>query len=114
MSNLGQKWVVRDRYGNEIYLTEERWKHALEFHPHLRGHLHDVLDTLRTGRRRQKPRQPNEYKYYKRCDSLPLNYNCIIVVVAFTQREQPNGFFVPKNFVKTAWGVYIHRFERSN
>jgi len=24
------KWTVQDRYGNTIYLTEERWKHILE------------------------------------------------------------------------------------
>ena len=23
----GRRWVVRDRYGNDIYLTQERWEH---------------------------------------------------------------------------------------
>jgi hypothetical protein len=26
----GRRWVVRDRYGNDIYLTDERWKHITE------------------------------------------------------------------------------------
>ncbi len=112
MPNPGKKWVIRDRYGHEIYMTEERWGHALRFHSELEDHLDDVLDTLRTGRRRQKPLTPNEYKYFKRCDTLPLNYNCIVVVVAFTERKQPDGTFIANNFVKTAWGTFVHHFER--
>ncbi|MEA3345271.1 MAG: hypothetical protein U9Q78_03365 [Chloroflexota bacterium] len=112
MVNHGRKWVVRDRYDNEIYMTQERWRHALRFHPELIGHLEDVLDTLRTGRRRQKPLRPNEYKYYNPCDALPLEYNCIVVVVAFTERQLPDGTFGPNNFVKTAWGIYLYRLER--
>jgi hypothetical protein len=23
----GQRWTLRDRYGNDIYLTDERWEH---------------------------------------------------------------------------------------
>ena len=26
----GRRWTVRDRYGNEIYLTQERWDHIIE------------------------------------------------------------------------------------
>lgn len=50
MPNLGRKWVVRDRYGHEIYMTEERWRHIPEYHPELEGYLDDVLNTLKTGR----------------------------------------------------------------
>jgi len=28
-----KKWTVQDRYGNTIYLTEERWHHILESRP---------------------------------------------------------------------------------
>jgi hypothetical protein len=28
-----KKWTVQDRYGNEIYLTAERWHHILEARP---------------------------------------------------------------------------------
>lgn len=28
-----KKWTVQDRYGNDIYLTEERWQHILESRP---------------------------------------------------------------------------------
>lgn len=30
-----KKWIVQDRYGNEIYLTEERWHHILEARPEM-------------------------------------------------------------------------------
>jgi hypothetical protein len=26
----GRRWEVRDRYGNDIYLTHERWEHIVE------------------------------------------------------------------------------------
>ncbi|MCX6584747.1 MAG: hypothetical protein NT166_31630 [Candidatus Aminicenantes bacterium] len=35
MKNSMKKWTVHDRYGNEIYLTEERWCHILEARPEL-------------------------------------------------------------------------------
>lgn len=47
------KWTVQDQYGNEIYLTGERWDHI-----------------------------------------------------------QTYGSFVPNNFVKTAWEVYVHRLDK--
>jgi hypothetical protein len=27
--NEGKRWTVRDRYGNSIYLTNERWEHIV-------------------------------------------------------------------------------------
>jgi len=55
-----QRWAVRDRDAREIYMTEERWKHITTRHGELDGHLDNVLDTLRWGKRRQdKRRSPN-------------------------------------------------------
>jgi hypothetical protein len=42
-----QRWIVRDRDGREIYMTEERWEHITTRHEELEGHLENVLDTLR-------------------------------------------------------------------
>lgn len=114
MSIRGKKWFVTDRYGNKIYLTTERWQHIIKFHPELIDHFDQVLDTLKTGRRRQKPLTPNEYKYLKSCDTLPMHYNAILVVVAFTQRTLPDGTVIANNFVKTVWGVCIHRLDRGS
>jgi hypothetical protein len=48
--------TVRDCRGREIYITEERWKHIVEWHDELDGRLDDVLDTIRRGRRKQEAR----------------------------------------------------------
>lgn len=103
------QWTVHDRYGNEIYMTQERWDYILRYHDKLDGLLDDVLDTLRKGRRRQDPANPSKYKYYRRCDALPPEYNTIIVVVKFSTQVRPDGTFASNNFVITAWGTYIHQ-----
>lgn len=36
------KWTVRDRYGNEIYLTQERWEYILCYHSELERLLDDL------------------------------------------------------------------------
>ncbi len=48
-----RRWTVEDHYGNEIYLTEERWEHILEKHDELAGRLDDLLDTLRANESRK-------------------------------------------------------------
>ena len=105
------KWTVKDRYGNEIYLTRERWEHILCYHIELSGLLDDLLDTLRKGQRVQDPLDPHKYKYRSRCDALPLDYNTIVVVVKFSTRVQTDGGLASNNFVITAWGVYVHQEE---
>jgi hypothetical protein len=104
-----RKWTVQDRYGNEIYLTQERWEHVLRYHAELAGLLDDLLDTLRKGQRTQDQLDPRKYKYHCRCDALPLDYNTIVVVVKFSTHIQAESGFAPNNFVITAWGVYLHR-----
>ncbi len=27
----GRRWVVRDHYGNDVYLTDERWEHIFNY-----------------------------------------------------------------------------------
>ena len=50
-----KKWTVQDRYGHNIYFTEERWQHILESRPELEPYFEQFLETLRTGRRKQRP-----------------------------------------------------------
>ena len=50
----GRRWSVRDRYGNDIYLTQERWEHIIEpiNHPGMAAyeeHLKTPLRTTETG-----------------------------------------------------------------
>jgi hypothetical protein len=104
-----RKWTVRDRFGREIYLTQERWDHILEGHEELTGCLEDLLETLRKGRRRQVPADPSRYTYYWRCENLPEGFTHIVVAVAFKRIPLPDGTEMANNFVTSAWGVLIYR-----
>ncbi|MDH4137982.1 MAG: hypothetical protein OEW09_14880 [Anaerolineae bacterium] len=102
-----RKWTVQDRYGNTIYFTEERWQHILESRPELEPHFSKFLETLRTGRRKQDPLIPNEYRYYQRFDQLLPENNYVVVIVVFKTRLDEQGQYVPNNFVVTGWAKYI-------
>jgi len=89
-----RQWLVQDRDGREIYLTEERWRHIRWRHKSLADHLDDVLATLRVGHRRQDPIPPFKYFYHHRCDTLPGAYNTIVMVVLYRADER---------YVVTGW-----------
>ena len=88
---------VYDRYGNKIYITAERWNHALEKRPWLANFFDDTLDTLRYGRRQQDPLNPKKYKYYWLCPDLEPEYNNIVVVVLFTKKVDEAGQMIANN-----------------
>ncbi|MEG4800036.1 hypothetical protein QUB63_03040 [Microcoleus sp. ARI1-B5] len=50
-----KRWTVRDRYGNDIYLTEERWEHIIDpdNHPEMENCEESLQQTVRSGRRTQ-------------------------------------------------------------
>lgn len=91
---------LEDRRGNCIYLTEERWEHALD-HPGMHEGLLDyVMETLKKGERKQDAYDPLKFKYSYGFSSLPMSYTHIVVVVKFGWSgvaEKPN------NFVLTAY-----------
>jgi hypothetical protein len=102
-----EKWIVHDRYGNKIYLTEERWHHILEARPELEPFLDKFLETIRTGNRRQDALIPNEYRYFKQFDELLPENNHIIAIVMFKTKLDDAGNYVLNNFVITGWAKYI-------
>ncbi len=104
-----RKWFVRDRGGREIYLTEEQWEHIVSQHRELRNQLDDVLNTVRRGRRRQQPQDPQAYVYRLRCDTLRPPFNGILVVVVFRFEQRENDGMIPNNFIVTAWGIMMRR-----
>ena len=77
------RWTIQDRHGNEIYMTEERWQHIISKHHELIGHLDDVLDTLKKGRRRQERRDPNRYL---RVSALSLSPNRPPVPITYVRQ----------------------------
>ena len=100
--------VVRDRYGNEIYLTDERWDHIVNRHPGMSNYRDHLLATLRTGRRKQDPFDPTKFKYYAPFDDLEPYYNHIVAVVKFSGQEIAGRESHANNFVLTAYQIFIH------
>jgi hypothetical protein len=86
---------VRDRYGNQIELTDERWRHIVTYHPELEDRRDEVLETIRKGVRRQDAVEPEKYKYVRKFADLPLDYTHLVAVVKM----------VRNNFVLTAYGI---------
>jgi len=85
---------VQDRFGNTVYLTDERWKHITTSHPQLRAKRAEVLSTIRSGKRWQDASMPEKF-YYLKPSPFPTRYNAIKVVVRFSwQDNQPNNFVV--------------------
>lgn len=83
-------WSVRDRTGNQITLTDERWQHIVDGHWELVGLRQLVLETIKTGKRKHDALDASKYCYSKRLSDLPYGYTHIFVVV----RLQPDRFVV--------------------
>ncbi|MEA3352087.1 MAG: hypothetical protein U9Q82_15895 [Chloroflexota bacterium] len=91
---------VDDRGGRRIYLTQERWEHALN-HPGMHESLlDDVLETLHKGERKQDAYAPAKFKYNYSIQDLPMSYTHIVVVVKFGWQGVPAE---ANNFVLTAY-----------
>jgi len=106
---LGTKWVVQDRYGNTIYLTNERWKHIIENHPEVENYSHHLKETIRTGRRQQEPLDPRKYRYVKYFEDLIDDNNHIVAIAMFKIEVDEKGNTVENNFILTAYQKYIRQ-----
>ena len=51
MKTFGKRWAVHDRYGNPIYLTQERWNHIVDEnnHPEMIAYEDYLQRTLEMG-----------------------------------------------------------------
>jgi hypothetical protein len=101
MLRRGKAWTVRDRYGDEVYLTWERWGHILEFHPTMVPFFDELQYTVRAGKRRQDQALPYKHFYVHSFDNLPVDSNVIVAVVLVNVRTG-------ERFVTTA---YMHWME---
>ncbi|SRR6266568_2228888 len=95
--------TVRDKWGNEIYLTEERWRHIMETHDEMIAYRDHIFTTLRTGQRRQDAFDPSKYKYTKRFPDLLTGFTHVVVVVKCSRRADSQGVERPNNFILTAY-----------
>jgi len=101
----GRRWVVRDRYGNDIYLTHERWKHVVEAmnHPEMSAYEEHLKETIQSGKRKQDSLNPQKYRYVKLFNDLAEDNTHIIAIVLFRFSEGPGGEPVPNNYIVTAY-----------
>jgi hypothetical protein len=88
-----KRWTIQDRYGNSIYLTEERWEHiANEMnHPELADCEEHLKTTIVRGKRKQEPLNPRKYRYYFPFEDLPYNVNHVVAIVVFSFEVDENG-----------------------
>ncbi len=102
---VGKLWVVRDRYGNDIYLTKERWEHIIEAvnHPEMIAYEEQLKETIRLGKRRQNPLNPQKYRYIRAFDDLAEDNTHVIAIVLFRFGKGPDGELVPNNYIVTAY-----------
>jgi hypothetical protein len=94
---------VKDRKGNLIYFTKERWEHILEFHQEMMDYQQLILTTLQKGNRHQDKLEPTIFKYYHPFSNLEKGNNHVVVIVKFglDSTEKPN------NFVLTAYQQFF-------
>jgi len=107
----GKRWTVQDRFGNEIYLTHERWEHIIapENHPEMTDYEEQLKDTIKSGQRTQDSLVPNKYYYRKAFDNLPDGNNYIVSVVIFKTDVDEEGNSTANNFIVTAYQNFIYR-----
>ncbi len=103
--SIGVRWTVRDRDGNEIYLTQERWDHITEptNHPEMEGFEDELKQTIQRSRRKQDPLNPQKYVYSWPFSNLLFGNTHIVAVVLFRLREQGVQKPVANNYVVTAY-----------
>jgi hypothetical protein len=99
------RWTVQDRYGNNIYLTQERWEHIIDplNHPEMESYEKELKETVQMGTRKQDSLNPQKYRYSKEFDSLPANNTHIVAIALFRIREQELGEIESNNFIVTAY-----------
>lgn len=101
----GRRWAVRDRYGNDIFLTHERWEHIIEpfNHPEMEAYEERLKETIRAGKRKQDFLNPQKYRYAKAFDGLAEDNTHIIAIVLFRFSEGQAGKPVTNNYIVTAY-----------
>jgi hypothetical protein len=101
----GRRWTVRDRYGNAVYLTHERWHHIIEAmnHPEVARYEEHLKATIQSGQRRQDALNPQKYRYVHAIADLPEGNTHIVAIVLFRFRQDDAGKPHPNNYIVTAY-----------
>jgi len=109
MGNYGKRWTVKDRQGNSVYLTQERWEHIIDVtnHPEMEDYEEYLKTTIKKGKWRQEPLNPRKYRYYHQFDDLPDDVNHVVTIVLFGFDINEHGETIPNNYVVTAFFKHI-------
>lgn len=99
------RWRMLDRYGNEIYLSQERWEHIIDpvNHPEMATFEEHLKRTVRSGRRQQDSLNPHKYRYSLEFDDLAADNTHIVAIVLFRFREGEAGIPISNNYIVTAY-----------
>ena len=105
MTATGIRWKTHDRYGSEIYLTNERWQHITTSinHPDMVDYEQHLKLTIQHGRRKQDALNPQKYRYTNNFVDLPADNTHITAIVLFRFREGSNGKPISNNYIVTAY-----------
>lgn len=100
-----RRWIEKDRLGNEIYLTEERWEHISSptNHPEMLNYESELREAIRSGHRKQDMLNPQKFLYSKRFDNLTAKNTHITAVVFLRFTEDEGGELLSNNFIVTAY-----------
>ena len=99
----GRRWIIPDRGGNEIYLTDERWQHIIDGHPEMRDCEDALKQAIRLGTRTQEPLAPQKFRYSRAVAGLPDGNTHVIAIVLFRFEESKRGPIRGNNYVVTAF-----------
>ena len=94
---------ITDKYGNDIYITDEHWEHIYKRHPEIIGFEQSVIKTIRTGDRKEMMLEPGVFRYSKTFLNLPNSHSHIVVIIKFEQQLASNHTINENNFVITAY-----------
>src|SRR5258707_8812432 len=101
----GKRWTVRDRFGNQIYLTDERWEHIIDplNHPEMLDYEEQLKDVIRLGHRKQDSLNPQKYRYSQPFTDLVDDNTHIVAIVLFRFSEGAGGKPIPNDYIVTAY-----------
>lgn len=105
MTAVGIRWKIQDRYGNEIYLTDERWQHIIDpiNHPDMENYEEHLKTTIQHGRRKQDVLNPQKYRYTRAFVDLPADNTHVTAIVLFRFREGLGSQPIANNYIVTAY-----------
>ena len=99
MSVFGRRWMVYDRDGSPIYLSDERWQHIIHplNHPEIIEYEARLQIAIQKARRQQEPLNPRKYRYMYPFDDLPAGFNHVVVIVLFGFDQTAQGRMISNN-----------------